>query len=86
MKKLQVRTRKERRAVLSWRNGQTATLSIDGWKVQPADPILLTLLERDYSLEQVQARRKTTLPDLLRAAAKAAAACLGAEVEIRFDE
>jgi len=73
------------RAVLTWRSGQVATLSIDGWRVQPADPFLLALLEREYGLARVQARRQTTIPDLLRTAAKAAAIGLGAEVEIHFD-
>jgi len=76
----------DRQAILTWRSGQVAILSVNGWSVNPFDPVLLEILERDYSLARVQARRRSTLPNLLRSAARAAKIGLGAtDLRIEFE-
>lgn len=76
----------ERQAVLSWKSGQVAILSVDGgWQVSPADPTLLAILEREYGLARVQGLRETTLPSLLACAARRAGDAMGAEVRIEFE-
>lgn len=70
----------DRRATIEWRNGQEAILSESGWRVDPPDELLAGLLNSRYSLTAVQARRATTIPDLLATAAKAAAGATGAEI------
>ncbi|MGH2619283.1 MAG: hypothetical protein ACRDHG_01765 [Anaerolineales bacterium] len=75
----------ERQAAIEWSNGQQAVLSLAaGWAVNPPDDVLGALLNSRYSLEAVQSRRASPIPDLLATAAKAAALATGAEV-VRVD-
>jgi len=70
-----------RAAVITWPSGQSATLTLEGWRVDPPDELLAELLQRDYSPEAMQRRRATLWPELLALCARAAADGLGAEVE-----
>lgn len=73
-----------RRAVIEWRTGQRATLTVAGWIVDPPDSELEALLNGAYNLAAAQARRTSLIPDLLGMAARRAALALGAEV-IAYD-
>jgi len=70
----------ERRALIEWRNGQEAELSARGWRVNPPDELLAGMLNDRFGLAAMQARRATTIPDLLATAARAAALATGGEV------
>jgi len=70
----------ERRALIEWKNGQEAELSAGGWRVNPPDELLAQMLNERYGLAAMQARRATTIPDLLATAARAAANATGAEL------
>lgn len=74
----------DRKATIEWRSGQVAILDLDGWTVIPRDDVLAALLNSKYSLAATQARRSTTVPDLLACAARAAAGATGAEI-VRVD-
>lgn len=76
----------DRRAVIEWRTGQLAELTVaGGWRVDPHDPTLAALLNSEHSLARAQARRATALPrDLLLFTARRAAVALGAEV-VQYD-
>lgn len=69
-----------RRAVIEWPNGQEGELSARGWRVHPPDELLSQMLNDRYGLAAMQARRATTIPDLLATAARAAANATGAEL------
>lgn len=79
---MSARTHELRAAVIAWPSGQIATLTLEGWRVEPADPTLAELLNAHHGLAAAQAARRTDLPpDLLAFAAHRAALALGAEIE-----
>ena len=70
----------DRQAIIEWKNGQWAILTVDGWRVDPRDDLLSELLNREYSLIETQRVRETMTPDLLATCARRAASALGAEI------
>lgn len=70
----------ERHAILEFKNGGRAILSLNGWRTDPPDDVLSALLNREYSLIETQRLRKTLTPDLLATTARRAASALGAEI------
>jgi len=69
-----------RHAILEFKNGQRAILTLNGWRVIPRDDILSELLNSDFSLIETQRLRETLAPDLLATTARRAASALGAEI------